>query len=351
MFLLLIIINFIVCIFPLAAVQHPNGFITVAQCKEKNSPVTYLLSESKSKQFVLILDKGVVVNEGGIVTKEGKILKDTETYRADQQHLLRGKRNIAEEDPGFFDGRLAVISSPGQENWYHWLLQVLPRLKILADSGVQYDKIYINNLQYPWQKKSLSIVMKKLGISEDRLFLLAGDAVVEAKTLIVPSVAHMRGSSFPRWYKQFLQDCFLDKTIKKAKLPTKIYISRSKATLRRILNEEALIFFLKDHGFTVVHLEELSVFEQASLFRNAKVIIGPHGSGFANLIFSRPKVKVIEIDHGLVGEQRSCYKRIAELMHCAYLPFFVDVVQEFDLERDIKIDVDAFKRFYQQVKR
>lgn len=320
------------------AVQHPDGFTTVEKAQ-------FLLQEPDSQQFILELEKGVVINEGGIVTREGKILKDTETYHEDQHRLLRGNRNIAEEDPYFFDGRLAIISSPGQENWYHWLFQVLPRLKVLKDSGVEYDKIYLDNLKFSWQRESLDIVMRLLDIPAEKLFLREGDAIVEAETLIVPSIPFnpAKNPAFPAWLKDFLLTSFLSEN---ADSPERIYISRSKAKVRRIANEKALIALLEQSGFTVLHLEDLPVQQQAQLFHNAKVIIGPHGSGFANLIFSRPAAKVIEIDHGLAGdEQRSFYKRMAEIMACCYFGYYADTVDEEDLEKDIFIDLDDFNHF------
>lgn len=42
----------------------------------------------------------------------------------------------------YFNGKLAVISSSGSENWYHWLLQILPRLIILKESDLEYDRIF-----------------------------------------------------------------------------------------------------------------------------------------------------------------------------------------------------------------
>ena len=45
---------------------------------------------------------------------------------------------------------------------------MLPRLKVLVDSGVAYDKIYIDNLKFSWQQESLDIVMNNLGIPKEK---------------------------------------------------------------------------------------------------------------------------------------------------------------------------------------
>jgi capsular polysaccharide biosynthesis protein len=338
------------CALPCWTIQHPDRLTTLENCLVEHLLTEFVLTEPDSQQFVLSLNHGVVINEGGIVTQDGKILKDTETFCEDQHRLLKGNRNIAEEDPLFFDGRLAVISSPGQENWYHWLFQVLPRLKVLADSKVDYDRIYLNNLKFKWQRESLQIVMNQLNISDQQLFLREGDSIIEATTLIVPSVPFIPSKSpaFPSWLKDFIHTAFLRNT-ESANMPERIYISRSKANLRRIINEDALTEVLKQKGFVVVFLEEMPIYQQAQFFHHAKIIIGPHGSGFANLIFCKPNAWLIEIDHGLVGEQRSFYKRLSELVDCQYFGFYPDIVQEDHLEMDIQMNIEDFSLFCNQM--
>ena len=112
------------------SVQHPTGFITLDECVTKEASVAFPfaeLDEDAPKQFVLALDQGSVVGSGAIITKDGKLLRDTETYKEDQHGLLVAGRDITQRNQLFFDGSLAVISSPGQQCYYHWLLQVLIR--------------------------------------------------------------------------------------------------------------------------------------------------------------------------------------------------------------------------------
>lgn len=346
---ILLIINVIELQASSCAIKHPDGFTTVLECPKGEMVVLF----DEPSAFVIALKNGVVVNEGGIVTADGKILSDTETYRRDQQRLLQPQRDIANEDPLFYHGRLAVISSPGSENWYHWLLQVLPRLLLLKLSNITYDQIYIANLKYPWQKESLHIVMSSLGISEEKLFLVQGDSIVQAETLIVSSIPHipsMEGvDSFPQWLKDFLRETFLPKD-EVSTPPKKIYVSRAKATIRKIKNEQALIKLLKNKGFKVVYLEEMPIKQQAHLFRHAEIIVGPHGSGFTNLIFCQPGTQIVEIDHGLPGDdQRSFYKSFARFLRCPYHPFYVDTVDEDDLEKDMHVELSTFDQFLQTI--
>ncbi|HJD54241.1 MAG TPA: hypothetical protein LFW11_02550 [Rickettsia endosymbiont of Proechinophthirus fluctus] len=54
----------------------------------------------------------------------------------------------------------------------------MPRLIILKESALEYDRTYINNLKYSWQIKSLEIVLNYLNILEDKLFVVNSDCII-----------------------------------------------------------------------------------------------------------------------------------------------------------------------------
>ncbi|MEL7431147.1 MAG: glycosyltransferase 61 family protein [Chlamydiota bacterium] len=340
---------FIVCLFPPFmgfSLQHPDRLISLKECEEKGDFVEYLLEEPDSRQFLLFLKNGVVVNEGKIVTSRGEVFQNTEVYLTHRHNLLNPKRNIANEDWVFFPGKLAVISSSGQENWYHWLFQVLPRLKILAQSGIEYDRIYLANLDHPWQKNSLKIFMEHFGLSERDFLFVNGDTIIKADLLIVPSVPFIPSKSpaFPSWLKACIRDAFLPKKWEST-FPERLYISRRKACSRRIVQEETLLKALEKKGFVSICLEDLDPQEQAALFSFAKIIVGPHGSGFANLIFSHPGTVVVEIDHGSMDEPRSLYQDFARKLGCHYFGYYPDYVKEDAWDAKISIDIVKFLMF------
>lgn len=324
--------------------------ISLAELASQGITVHTLFQESKTVQTIIELPNATVINEGGIITEAGYILTDTQTALSDQHCLKRNNRDINAENPLFFEGRLAVISSPGSENWYHWLLQILPRLIILVESSIDYDRIYINNLQYSWQLKSLNIILKFLNISPEKILVINGDCIIQASTLIVPSVPFIpqKNKTMPRWFKEKIRSIFLDVETTTGETYEKIYISRTHASVRRVTNELELIKELEKIGFKIIYLEHLSPYEQAYIFNKAKIIVGPHGSGLANLIFADAGCTLIEIDHG-VNPPRSFYQRMAKIMNCNYCPFYVDQTTEEQLEDDIIVDVSKFLQFVDQI--
>ena len=67
-----------------------------------------------------------------------------------------------------------------------------------------------------------------------------------------------------------------------------------------------------------------NIFDQINLFKKAKVIIGYHGAGFANLVFSHPKTKVVEIHPHPEVEFRDDIKVISDIKQLEHKFFFVD---------------------------
>jgi capsular polysaccharide biosynthesis protein len=65
----------------------------------------------------------------------------------------------------------------------------------------------------------------------------------------------------------------------------RFYISRAKAASRKILNEDELKPILYFFGFKIVYAEDLNMFDQIKLFKNASVIMGMHGSGLSNIFY------------------------------------------------------------------
>ena len=86
----------------------------------------------------------------------------------------------------------------------------------------------------------------------------------------------------------------MDINLKDFKNQHNVYISRGRATKRKILNENVLNPILEKYKFKIVFAEDLSYKDQVNLFLNAKTIISAHGSGLTNIIFSQ-NATVIEL--------------------------------------------------------
>ncbi|WP_226583476.1 glycosyltransferase family 61 protein [Acuticoccus sediminis] len=176
----------------------------------------------------------------------------------------------------------------------HWLFDALP--KLLALRGTMdfdtVDTFLFTSLQHGFHRETL----ERLDIDPSRCRTRQeAGAVFDADHVVW--VAPMRhGFRASAHLYEAVKALFApDRADPDA--PRRIYISRSRASRRRILNEEALLPLLAARGYAVVHLEDLGIAGAAALMQNAEHVIGLHGAGFANIVFAPPGCRVSEI-HG-----------------------------------------------------
>jgi hypothetical protein len=76
----------------------------------------------------------------------------------------------------------------------------------------------------------------------------------------------------------------------------KLFINRKKSTGRTIANFKELEPILIKHNYIILYLEDITIREQIEYFSRATTIIGIHGAGLTNMIFSyRNNPKILEI--------------------------------------------------------
>ena len=262
-------------------------------------------TETQFKEtFVLEIPRGRVLGPYGVViTPDNNLLEETgfEWRRSIKDHTVFNRSTMPEIS--YIDYSLAVIAAQAPANYYHWMLEIIPRIKTLKDSKVFFDKLYLPRLRYKFQWDSLN----KLGFTESDILMADQDAYIEARHLVVPSLVNTLCPTNPPWAIQFLRDTFLPPEHNELPHDRRVYISRREVTTdwarRYIINENEVWGYLKEKGFEKVILEDLMIEEQAKLFNSAEIILGTHGAGLANLVFCRPGTKVFEFfNPGLLDE-------------------------------------------------
>lgn len=123
------------------------------------------------------------------------------------------------------------------------------------------------------------------------IFPGSGTKTVHFEKLVVPftegrNVNKRTLSLFQKWSLSISTD---------QPTPSRIYISRTLAKNRKLLNETDIEKIAAIWGFTVVHLENMSLSEQVTTFQAAEYILAPHGAGLTNLVFCNNLRCLIEI--------------------------------------------------------
>jgi capsular polysaccharide biosynthesis protein len=193
--------------------------------------------------------------------------------------------------------------------YYHWICDVLPRVQsALADlpRGIRF--IVPDAMTGP-ERESLVAV----GVPVESCITFRGKRPWHVEKLMhVPPVA-MTGDHTRESLEKLRHSVFrhfgLDGAGERSR---RIYVSRKQGAERSIVNEAELLPVLQRSGFEIVRCEELTFEQQVRLFREAETVIGPHGGGFANLVWCRPGTKVLEI----FGSEsvRRCYWSICSAL-------------------------------------
>ena len=200
----------------------------------------------------------------------------------------------------------------GNTNYWHWMFDVLPRIKIYQDSIFSKKKIdyyLFPNLSTNFQKETLDLldisINKRLS-SEFYRHFYANQIIVPSHPYTLQNDPELDSLKIPIWLSDFLKLNFLNKSLQESKIkkfPKKIYISRKDATsLRYIINEKEVDNALKNKGFSNLTMSDYTFKDQVALFHNAEVVIGLHGAGFTNIIFSKPGCKIIELQSKTAGD-------------------------------------------------
>jgi tetratricopeptide (TPR) repeat protein/capsular polysaccharide biosynthesis protein len=252
------------------------------------------------------------------------------------------------------EGTVAVIAGLSANVYFHWMVDILPRLEILRQGGWNWEQIdgfVVNQCRQPFQRETL----KRMGIPEHKIIESDRHPHIQADRLIVPSFPGDLGLPSP-WTIEFLRQTFLGEKIAATPSPERIYISRAKAGYRRLFNEAEVLDLLQAYGFVSVALEELSLDEQIDLFRNAKTIVAPHGSGLTNILFCQPETQIVELVcpqyfrhyFGTISQQLGLqhYYLVGESFRCSLLR---NLMYVNPLIADLTIDLNFLRKILEKL--
>jgi capsular polysaccharide biosynthesis protein len=229
-----------------------------------------------------------------LITGTGELVHELSWYFGTNQKHPREHplfMHPFQEPPADVDGRLGILASRGDGNYYHFLVDALARLGVMEQCPqiAPPDRWYVP-AQASFQRELLAMV----GIGPAQLVDAAQVGHVRAECLVVPGVPSATVLN-PRWVTDFLRQRLLrPEDVVGPRRP--IYLSRgNQLNNRRVANEAQVLELLTERGFTAIDPGAMSVREQIRACANASVIVGAHGAGLANIMFARPGTAVVEL--------------------------------------------------------
>ena len=240
--------------------------------------------------FSACIEKGKVVGDCFVFTPDGELIIDSgPNYpfsverHLDLDHAEQLYSSLP--DPVQIDGRVLVLNSFGPWNYYHWTLDIITKLAMVDLSTIDLVWTYSDS---SFQQEYLSA----FGIGPDKILTAKRVAYWQARELVYTS-AHPRRAASVDFLRSTARELFGVELQNEAH--RRLYISRRDSAGRHVVNNDEVLECLRPLGFEEIVLSDLGVQEQMQLFADAEFIIGPHGAGLINGIFSRPQTKVIEL--------------------------------------------------------
>lgn len=210
-------------------------------------------------------------------------------------------------------------------NHSHWLSAHLPKLLMLAERDALEDVLLPAELT-PAIERSLRLV--GLDAREFRRFDPSRPLEVAELTVV----------GTDRFRPELLRLAQRASGALDGGTPTRrVFISRAKATRRRLTNEDEIWPLLADAGFERTVMEDLSFDDQVRLMRETAVLFAPHGAGLTNMLFCPPGAQVVEVAD-LSFPNPNFYATAAALGHDYWLLPADPLGDAHPLERDLLVD-------------
>ncbi len=216
-----------------------------------------------------------------------------------QNHYLLRRRRL--RIPCRRRGTALLLGAANSDNYYHWLLDSLPRWKLLQEAGfLDYDYVLLHSRRCGFQDETLD----RLRIPPEKRLRCSKNFVHQFDRLIVPAMPFPVEEVTP-WACAWVRSLFPERSSGAERL----FLSRRGVKSRHLANEIELESSLKHLGFLSLQPELLSVTEQANIFSSARWVVAPHGASLTNLLFAPPGARLVELFHP--HHKNRCYMNLA----------------------------------------
>lgn len=297
--------------------------------------------------WVAALPQGKVVGDLRLVaTSDNTVLGQLQSLHGIAEpaaHWTTRQRRVRK--PAHLRGTAVILASASGANYYHWLLDSLPRLRLLQWANIPWDTIdafLVNEPECPFVVQTLEL----LGIPRSRVVRCSKRQILTADLLLVPPLPTPLEGGVAPWACEFLRQALgPTPNAAAAQSDLRLYLSRRNSPRRRLANEEAVEALVLRHGFQIVRPEELSFPEQALLFSQATAVVGPHGAGFANIVFASPGARILELFHP--QHRAANYESISRILGLNYRRIIGEA--RFEEGRDYSDDLGPYSISLEQL--
>jgi capsular polysaccharide biosynthesis protein len=316
----------------------------------------YLKNRKQAALYKYDIDDAYVSPYGAIF-KNGRIIGKSiykTSFKNTLKLLLSFYKKKIKRKVITIEDQCVVINHSWYQNYYHWMIEIVPRLYLIKDE-LSNKKLILNSNLSKFQIDTL----EKFNFKE--IVFINDDELARCKSITFTSFPNFYSNRFIQIEKKKIKlielnlnnsimnqmkDWFIANNsliVNSLEIKNKkIYISRKKAAYRKILNEEILEKLLFKNEFVKVYLEELSFDQQVQLLNTTSIAVSIHGAGLTNILFMKQKTHIIN----LISENHHefCYHTLASLCHVNYTHINCKGTNKKNpAYNDIIIDIETIK--------
>lgn len=304
------------------------------------------------KVYVQKYDLAYIVGWGCLgLSKEGEVIKDT-IFRTDERidnavskDLSAIKQiNDTKSNVKFIPGQAVILASRWQ-NYGHWITEHLPKIVYIKKTVENVSRItfIVSDPFASWKASTLDA----LGIKKEQILIKTKSEILQAEYLLVVDYPQPDRNCYSAITDAFLKEIPWGESY--------IYAKRGEKWGRlNVRNAFAVEDALKKMGFIIVEPDQYSIFDQAKIFRNAKIVVGLNGSAISNIIHMHEGNAVVEFFGRRV---HGGFRQIAEEKGVLHFPIFMDIAGETTKSRRRKsldmgsVDIPSLTHLILQIRK
>ncbi|MGQ5521726.1 glycosyltransferase family 61 protein [Chitinimonas sp. PSY-7] len=253
-------------------------------------------------------DSSSILTSTGQVIIERPLGPNLASYIYEAGNLVSHNKQVAKVRIGRIDyiDKGIFLAGNGAANYYHWLVEILPKLIFLDLIPQEYKDhpllISAEALNFPSFQQSLALFSQKKSIT----FLDPKHSYVITELIYINS-ANILPFNLEEGINLEAGDFFINPTTIEALRNTAVASLQTQAANpgvgrrvflcrkgnRRNYNQDEVFSILAGFGFEKVFTEELSFPEQVALMQSAEVIAGPTGAAWSNILFCQEGTKAL----------------------------------------------------------
>jgi hypothetical protein len=232
------------------------------------------------------------------------------------------------------------ITDRWTQDYFHWVTEGLAKILFLSNIGLQ------TCVMLPASYNNYNYIKESLEYFNIKYQILPSYQLTQAEEVYTVKFNYDPGNFDYRILALFRSKIKIKNSNNHT--PKRIWVSRSNASKRRIINEIALYPALSKYNFDIVYPEHLTFDNQVSLFQSADIIAGLHGAGLTNMLFMNTHSKVLEI-RKKEDNLNNCYFTLASDLKHDYYYLLADPVGSNSHEGDCYVNEQLLESVFSQM--